>query len=425
MYKPSDIRWIDMDYETAASGINHIQSKGIDEEPANLQADSVPQSTMIGSKASKPRPVIATGKGNVTAVNPLAQSKFSLRDTREKPPPLSNNNVNQRVSEPRRLMLSKESINAKSNHDSSHKASKNGYPSSSMGHFHPSPVLLEQHDSSPIAKSEHAITANDVAKRESILQTSSPSMPPARFAPLPPQSPIATSKWNCKIPYTAIPDHYDYENPSVFEQVHSHVEKGSHLPSMWLAEQTADVPVFQPIGDPVKQASKVSPKFQAPSISDSQTVASDSTFSTRESKICEKDVLKGLQMAMAAACNEEVNAWISEISGCRVRRFLADLSAFEGLGVNPIRTARERTKEYDRKVKAYEHVTMHDRWTEHVISIPRDKDRTMGFVAADEPGQQGLDIAEILRRRQTRASESVKERAVAMGWRERSVSAGC
>lgn len=417
-----------MDYDTATSGVTPTQSKALNEEPLNLQADSVRQCTIIGSKASKPRPIRATGKGRVTDVDPLVQSKFSSPDTGDKTDSLSNTNVNRRGPE-RRRMLSKEHTIAKSGHNSSHKTSRNIYPTSSIGNFRPSPILWDQHDRST-AKQKHAITVNDGAKREDILRTSSPSMPPACFAPLAPQSSTVRSGWNCKIPYTAVPENHYYANPLDSEQVLCHIEKGSHLSSMWSADLPADTPVFQPIGDPVKPVSTASTKSKVPSISNSQMMASDSTFSTKESKICEKDVLRGLQMAMAAACNEEVDAWISEISGYRVRRFLADLRAFEGLGVNPlveraIRTAKVRTKECDGKAKAYERLTEYDRQKEHVMSIPRDKERARGFVAAYARGRQDLDIAESLRRRQEKASESIRERAVAMGWRERSISAGC
>ncbi|KAL0938762.1 uncharacterized protein CTRU02_205372 [Colletotrichum truncatum] len=49
-------------------------------------------------------------------------------------------------------------------------------------------------------------------------------------------------------------------------------------------------------------------------------------------KIDDRDVLRGLNIAISAACNEDVDAWIRQRTGVRIRRFLADLRAFETLG---------------------------------------------------------------------------------------------
>jgi len=37
-------------------------------------------------------------------------------------------------------------------------------------------------------------------------------------------------------------------------------------------------------------------------------------------------------MAISAACDEELDAWIRSKTGLRLRRFLADLKAFEDIG---------------------------------------------------------------------------------------------
>ena len=52
---------------------------------------------------------------------------------------------------------------------------------------------------------------------------------------------------------------------------------------------------------------------------------------TDDRGIRDADVLKGLHVAAAAACDEDVDAWIRSKTGLRLRRFLADLRAFEGL----------------------------------------------------------------------------------------------
>ncbi|RKU41596.1 hypothetical protein DL546_000426 [Coniochaeta pulveracea] len=45
----------------------------------------------------------------------------------------------------------------------------------------------------------------------------------------------------------------------------------------------------------------------------------------------DRDVLKGLKLAITAACDENLDAWIRGRTGLRLRRFLADLKTFEAL----------------------------------------------------------------------------------------------
>ncbi|KAH8788317.1 hypothetical protein F5883DRAFT_514057 [Diaporthe sp. PMI_573] len=47
--------------------------------------------------------------------------------------------------------------------------------------------------------------------------------------------------------------------------------------------------------------------------------------------IDDRDVLLGLKMAICAACDEDLDAWIRDRTGLRLRRFLADLKAFEAV----------------------------------------------------------------------------------------------
>ncbi|KAK1963717.1 hypothetical protein LY78DRAFT_186728 [Colletotrichum sublineola] len=64
-----------------------------------------------------------------------------------------------------------------------------------------------------------------------------------------------------------------------------------------------------------------------------------------DSAIDDRDVLRGLNIAISAACDEEVDAWIRRKTGVRIRRFLADLKAFESLGdENEPDPARERAR---------------------------------------------------------------------------------
>ncbi|KAE9381323.1 hypothetical protein N431DRAFT_457922 [Stipitochalara longipes BDJ] len=91
-------------------------------------------------------------------------------------------------------------------------------------------------------------------------------------------------------------------------------------------------------------------RHTAPVVVNPTDLASNSSLDTlglKLGKISDKQVFKGLHIATAAACDEDVDKWIEEITGCGVRKFLADLSRFEGLGVNTLadvakRAARQR-----------------------------------------------------------------------------------
>ncbi|KAK2005069.1 hypothetical protein LX36DRAFT_665118 [Colletotrichum falcatum] len=75
-----------------------------------------------------------------------------------------------------------------------------------------------------------------------------------------------------------------------------------------------------------------------------------------DGNIDDRDVLRGLNIAISAACDEDVDAWIRRKTGVRIRRFLADLKAFETLdGEDEPDPARERARKRradSRKLKA-------------------------------------------------------------------------
>jgi hypothetical protein len=80
-----------------------------------------------------------------------------------------------------------------------------------------------------------------------------------------------------------------------------------------------------------------------------------STLALNSGKITDKQVFKGLHVATAAACDEDVDKWIEEITGSGVRKFLADLSRFEGLGINTLAdVAKRAAKQKKEKVRAWE-----------------------------------------------------------------------
>ncbi|KAG7120278.1 hypothetical protein HYQ44_004774 [Verticillium longisporum] len=72
----------------------------------------------------------------------------------------------------------------------------------------------------------------------------------------------------------------------------------------------------------------------------------------------DRDVLRGLRIATSAACDDDVDAWIREKTGVWIRRFLADLRAFEVLGDEPEpeqpeqRARRRRAELRKRKAQA-------------------------------------------------------------------------
>lgn len=75
--------------------------------------------------------------------------------------------------------------------------------------------------------------------------------------------------------------------------------------------------------------------------------------------IDDRDILLGLKMAICAACDEDLDAWIRDRTGLRLRRFLADLKAFDAVSKDrkpsasqaPRRQAR-RTRNETRRLNA-------------------------------------------------------------------------
>ncbi|KAF3762552.1 hypothetical protein M406DRAFT_332932 [Cryphonectria parasitica EP155] len=73
------------------------------------------------------------------------------------------------------------------------------------------------------------------------------------------------------------------------------------------------------------------PHSQHPTLIAAQATrtASSDAVEGSDSGINDRDILIGLKMAICAACDEDLDAWIREKTGLRLRRFLADLKAFE------------------------------------------------------------------------------------------------
>lgn len=77
-------------------------------------------------------------------------------------------------------------------------------------------------------------------------------------------------------------------------------------------------PKAQPSGEPSPLKSKPASE------------ASDS-IDYFDNDINDRDILLGLKMAICAACDQDLDAWIREKTGLRLRRFLADLKSFDAV----------------------------------------------------------------------------------------------
>jgi hypothetical protein len=61
---------------------------------------------------------------------------------------------------------------------------------------------------------------------------------------------------------------------------------------------------------------------------------------------------------------------------------------------------------------------------EDVPEKPNDTNEKRRPIRAGDSGRRGLLVTQMLGKRKSRAGETVRARALAMGWRDRSVSAG-
>lgn len=95
--------------------------------------------------------------------------------------------------------------------------------------------------------------------------------------------------------------------------------------------------------------------IQLPDMASNSSLSTFNTFSPNPGQITDRHVFKGLHVATAAACDEDLDKWIEEITGCGVRKFLADLSRFDGLGVNTLAdVARRAAKQRKDRIRAWE-----------------------------------------------------------------------
>ena len=174
-------------------------------------------------------------------------------------------------------------------------------------------------------------------------------------------------------------------------------------------------------------------------LSPSTTVSSSLTRDS--SGISNRAVFRGLNVATAAACDEDVAKWIEELTGTGIRRFLADLSALDGMGINTLTCVARRAAIQKRRDiiarKSVREKTLQERGLKDgcetcVVEIKTCvcHDREMGIKAGNETvigrherersGEEVLD--DMVTARDRRSREGLRERAIRMGWRDRTVS---
>lgn len=96
----------------------------------------------------------------------------------------------------------------------------------------------------------------------------------------------------------------------------------------------------------------------AESISPTTTTVTASEAGNQKSPR-DEDIFRGLQVVTLAACDKDVDTWIKDMSGPGIRKFLADVSEFEKLGIGELsrqarRMARRRRRQLEKALKEKE-----------------------------------------------------------------------
>jgi hypothetical protein len=169
-------------------------------------------------------------------------------------------------------------------------------------------------------------------------------------------------------------------------------EKRPSLPKLWLQSAPLPESILQ---QPMCATPAVPKPKPLPSLPKPLTVlntsppcvpdfASPTLSSLNSASQTDRRVFKGLHVATAAACDEDVDSWIEEITGCGVRKFLADLSAFDGLGINTLAgVAKRAAKQRKQRVGAWEAVR-EKRVLEEEEMVSRRLNQGLGMVASDQ-----------------------------------------
>ena len=269
------------------------------------------------------------------------------------------------------------------------------------------------------------------------------------------QSPVRTTHWAAIL---------EAELEEIFQGHHSPEEQFMQRKVVQdLMEEWAKPP---PLADPVKKSHQSRLKLQTPptththtkqlgakpaatagpapifldtALPQSPTVSS--TLTRDSSGISDRAVFRGLHVATAAACDEDVAKRIEEITGACIRRFLADISVFDGMGFNTLAGIAKRAAEQRRgEIMARERVQeqklqdrdANDGWEGCPVEETKGvgEDRKMEFGAGNktanlkaERERSGEEVLnDMITARECRTREGLRERAIRMGWRDRSAS---
>lgn len=84
-------------------------------------------------------------------------------------------------------------------------------------------------------------------------------------------------------------------------------------------------------GSPRGQHSRRQAEEKVGSPAGAPSSATNESAAHLDRDIDNRDILLGLKMAICAACDEDLDAWIRDRTGLRLRRFLADLKAFDAV----------------------------------------------------------------------------------------------
>lgn len=245
-------------------------------------------------------------------------------------------------------------------------------------------------------------------------------------------NPIA-SELTYELPSTCAPGPHEFQTSSNFEQAPSDFVNHSQK-QFWNERVATNLSVTPSAhrrnGNSIKRKSTAY-KPPGPSLDDSNATMVSSigfarTSSTRkttpidQSAIRDRDVFKGLQIALAAACDKNVDLWITKTSGCQVRRFLADLRTFEGSGVNNLVVeamgqTKERRKDYNGMTRHHKHARVHDHERMVVREKSKPRVKKVGCVTTDGSMRPGLLAADIWGTREARTGENDIERTLGMG----------
>jgi len=250
-----------------------------------------------------------------------------------------------------------------------------------------------------------------------------------------------------------------------------------------IADTVAEYAKAAPVADPVKKSLAPKLKLRTPPanrppskenhiaptgppsvlenvLAQSETATTCSSAAHDSAGVSDRSVFRGLHVATAAACDEDVAKWIEEITGTGIRKFLADLSAFDGLGFNTLAgVAKRAAKQRRGEIRAWEKLRetrlqeneADEGWEDCIPEVKqtsceecaecaakddqqgRAKDKKLGFIAGDETvnmrAQKPLReksaeeiVDSLVKVREGRSRETLKERAVRLGWRDGSVS---